>query len=263
MEKGQDIKRASLIITIADLSVALLAGAVIFPVVFSYGLSPATGAELASTTLPIVFSLMPAGRLFAVAFFAVLFFAAITSAVSLLEVCVTAVDEAAGWARTKSTAILTALLLCVALVPALSYSPVRLSLLGIPLLDLMDETIGTLGHHIAAVLVAVTFTAFLAPEVFFAELGAMTPVNRGIFNLCRYVIPAALLLTIAAELATGIMLEGTSFIPGTRQIGSMLQVQGVALVAFLTLLTSVLGKSPGLIRGIRRTDGPFRTSGAS
>ncbi|MFA7303034.1 MAG: sodium-dependent transporter [Methanoregula sp.] len=118
MAKEQDIPRAALIITVADLCVALLAGAVIFPVVFSYGLSPTIGAELAFTTLPIAFSRMPLGQVFAIAFFTVLFFAAITSAVSMLEVCVAAVDEAVGWTRKKTTAILTGLLLLVTLVSA-------------------------------------------------------------------------------------------------------------------------------------------------
>ena len=118
MAKEQDIPNAALIITIADLFVALLAGAVIFPIVFTYGLSPTAGAELAFTTLPLAFSRMPAGQIFAIAFFAVLFFAALTSAVSMLEVCVAAVDEALGWTRKKTTIILTGFLLIITLLPA-------------------------------------------------------------------------------------------------------------------------------------------------
>ena len=120
MAQEQDIRKAALIITVADFSVALLAGLVIFPVVFSNGLSPSAGSELAFTTLPVAFSVIPAGRLFSVAFFTVLFFAAITSSVAMLEVCVAAVDEATGWTRKKTTVILTALLLPATLLPALS-----------------------------------------------------------------------------------------------------------------------------------------------
>ena len=119
MAQEQDIRKAALIITVADFSVALLAGLVIFPVVFSNGLSPSAGSELAFTTLPVAFSVIPAGRLFSVAFFTVLFFAAITSSVAMLEVCVAAVDEATGWTRKKATVILTALLLPATLLPAL------------------------------------------------------------------------------------------------------------------------------------------------
>jgi NSS family neurotransmitter:Na+ symporter len=240
MAKEQDIPKAALIITIADLFVALLAGAVIFPIVFTYGLSPTVGAELAFTTLPIAFSRMPAGQVFAIAFFAVLFFAALTSSVSMLEVCVAAVDEALGWTRRKSTVVLTGILLIMTLLPALSYSAAKLSVFGIPLLDVMDETVGTLGLHIAAILLAVLFTWFLSPDVFWSELGKSTRLNRIIFFLCKYVIPAALLLTIGVQFVQGIGVPGISFISGTPWIDSLLRVEGVALVALLILIVSIV-----------------------
>jgi NSS family neurotransmitter:Na+ symporter len=213
--KDQDIPFAALIITIVDTSVALLAGIVIFPIVFSYGLSPAAGAELAFTTLPIAFSRMPAGQLFAIAFFIVLFFAAVTSAVSMLEVCVAAVDEFLGWTRRKTTVVLTGLLLLVSLLPALSYSALRLPVSGVPLLDVMDDTVGTYGLQIAAFLLAVTFTSFVPSEVFSSELGEATRLNRLVFFLCKYVIPAALLLAVCAQLLTGITISGICSISGT------------------------------------------------
>jgi NSS family neurotransmitter:Na+ symporter len=214
MAKDQNIPFAACIITITDTFVALLAGVVIFPIVFSYGLSPTVGAELAFTTLPIAFFRMPAGQFFAIAFFVVLFFAALTSAVSMLEVCVAAVDEFVGWTRRKTTVVLTGILLIISLLPALSYSTLRLPVYGIPLLDVMDETVGTFGLQIAAILLAVTFTSFLSSEVFFNELGKTTLMNRIIFFLCKYVIPAVLLLTIGVQLLTGLKVPGICCISG-------------------------------------------------
>ena len=214
-EKDQNIPFAAFIITVVDTFVALLAGIVIFPIVFSYGLSPAVGAELAFTTLPIAFSRMPAGQFFAIAFFMVLFFAALTSAVSMLEVCVAAVDGFVGWTRRKTTVVLTGILLCISLLPALSYSALRLPVFGVPLLDLMDETVGTYGLQVAAFLLAVTFTSFLPSGVFFNELGEATHQNRIIFFLCKYVIPAALLLALGVQLLAGINISGICGISGT------------------------------------------------
>lgn len=229
----QDFRKAALIITIADFSVALLAGLVIFPVVFSNGLSPAAGSELAFTTLPVAFSVIPAGRFFAVAFFAVLFFAAITSSVSMLEVCVAAVDEATGWTRRRSAFILTLLLIPASILPALSYSALHLSLGGVPLLDVMDETVGTLGLHVAAILLAATFTWFVPQAVFFSELGSASYLNGSIFFICRYLVPAMLILTVATELVTTMDFSGIMFIHGNRHMSSLVQVEGVALFAFL------------------------------
>jgi NSS family neurotransmitter:Na+ symporter len=244
LARDQDVRSAALIITVADLGVALLAGIVIFPVVFTYGLSPSAGAELAFTTLPVAFSLMPAGQVFAVAFFAMLFFAALTSSVSMLEVCVAAAEEAAGWSRRRTTAVVTGVLLGVTMLPALSYSAANLSFMGVPLLDFMDESVGTLGLHVAAVILAVTFTWFLPADVFMSETGGACPLNRAIFLLCRYLIPAVLLLTVAAQLVTGFTVAGSSFIPGTRHIGSLLQVEGVAFVACIVLVACIIAGRP-------------------
>ena len=244
MAKDQKIPSAALIITVADIGIALLAGVVIFPIVFSYGLSPAIGAELAFTTLPIAFSLMPAGQLFAVAFFAVLFFAALTSSVSMLEVCVAAIEEAAGWARRKTTLVVTGLLLVTTLFPALSYSAMKLSFLGLPVLDLMDETIGSLGLHVAALLLALAFTWFLKEDLFSAYLGGPTRLNRLLFLLCKYLIPVGLLVTIVSQLVNGMEGAASSFIPGTREIGAILQVEGVFLVAFIVLILWTIARKP-------------------
>lgn len=244
MAKDQKIPSAALIITVADIGIALLAGVVIFPIVFSYGLSPAIGAELAFTTLPIAFSLMPAGQLFAVAFFAVLFFAALTSSVSMLEVCVAAIEEAAGWARRKTTLVVTGLLLVTTLFPALSYSAMKLSFLGLPVLDLMDETVGSLGLHVAALLLAVAFTWFLKEDLFSSYLGGPTRLNRLLFFFCKYLIPAGLLITIVSQLVNGMQGAASSFIPGTREIGVILQVEGVFLVAFIVLILWTIARKP-------------------
>jgi NSS family neurotransmitter:Na+ symporter len=228
MARDQDIPRASLVICVVDLAVALLAGLVIFPVVFSFGLSPAAGTELAFTTLPLAFSLLPAGRLFAVAFFVVLFFAAFTSAVSMLEVAVSSVQDAAGWGRRKTVLVLTAILLLVSLAPALSFSAMNLSLYGIPLLDIMDETVGTLGLHLAAAILAIAFTWFLPREIFEAETGRDSSLMRLTFILCKYVIPAVLLATIGIHLVAGFEMPDATYIAGTHFLSAWLQSSGLA-----------------------------------
>lgn len=241
MTEEQDIRKAALVITVADTGVALLAGAVIFPIVFTYGLSPSIGAELTFSTLPVAFAAMPAGRFVALAFFALLVFAAITTTVASLEVCVAAVAGATGWTRHRTTAVLTGLLLGTSLLPALSYSALRLTVFTVPVLDFMDETLGTLGLHAAAILLAVTFTWFVPAETFYAGLGGPSRLNRAGFLLCRYLIPAVLFLTLGAELAAGFHGPGLSFIPGTKYAGSAIPA-GVAVLVLIIVLTCLATK---------------------
>lgn len=85
LPKGISIARTTVIIAVADTLVALLAGIVIFPIVFANGLTPADGPGLIFKTLPIAFGSMSGGWLVGVLFFILLFFAALTSSVALIE----------------------------------------------------------------------------------------------------------------------------------------------------------------------------------
>lgn len=69
-----------------DTGIALLAGFVIFPIVFSFGIEPGAGPGLVFVSLPAAFQQLPGGTLVGIAFFVLLLAAAITSAISLLEV---------------------------------------------------------------------------------------------------------------------------------------------------------------------------------
>ncbi len=81
-------------VAVLDTVIALMAGAVIFAVVFSNDLEPSAGPGLLFATLPGLFVGMPGGALVSTAFFLLVVFAALSSAISLLEVVVAyMVDE--------------------------------------------------------------------------------------------------------------------------------------------------------------------------
>ena len=79
------IIRTSLAVVCADTAIAILAGLVIFPIVFANGLDPAAGPGLIFQSLPLAFGQLPGGVIIAVLFFLLLTFAAWTSAISLME----------------------------------------------------------------------------------------------------------------------------------------------------------------------------------
>jgi NSS family neurotransmitter:Na+ symporter len=84
----ENITKAAFSIAFMDTVLAMLAGLVIFPLVFSFGLEPGAGPGLVFITLPNAFDQLPATGFLSTAFFALLLFAALTSAISLLEVVV-------------------------------------------------------------------------------------------------------------------------------------------------------------------------------
>jgi len=79
------ITGASGAVVVADTSIAMLAGLVIFPLVFANGLNPADGPGLVFDTLPLAFGQMAGGVFFSTLFFILLSFAAWTSAIGLME----------------------------------------------------------------------------------------------------------------------------------------------------------------------------------
>jgi len=79
------IAKTSMAIVAADTAIAILAGLVIFPIVFQNGLNPASGPGLIFQSLPLAFGQLPGGQFVAAMFFLLLTFAAWTSAISLME----------------------------------------------------------------------------------------------------------------------------------------------------------------------------------
>ena len=86
IKEGSGLGPTAGLIAIADTTVALLAGLMIFPIVFAVGLDPAAGPTLVFQTLPFAFQTMPGGALFGFLFFLLILVAAVTSSISLLEV---------------------------------------------------------------------------------------------------------------------------------------------------------------------------------
>ncbi len=106
--KDTDLPQSAITIPLIDTGVALMAGLIVLPAVFAFGIDPTQGPGLIFVTLPAVFAQMPLGQLFAILFFVLVLFAALTSSISLLEASVSYVVDARNWSRKKATCILAA-----------------------------------------------------------------------------------------------------------------------------------------------------------
>ncbi|WP_019535496.1 sodium-dependent transporter [Paenibacillus ginsengihumi] len=140
VDRRQSLSQAALAVTGGDVLYALLAGLIIFPTCFAFGIEVSQGPGLIFAALPVAFEAMPLGTLFGGLFFLLLSIAAITSAVSLLEVPVAFVMERWGWSRSKASAIVATACFMVGLPSALSVGGAvqGLSLAGKSFFDWMD-----------------------------------------------------------------------------------------------------------------------------
>ena len=122
MSKKDSIPGASLQIVFFDTLIALLAGIAIFTAVFATGQDPAAGPGLIFQTLPAVFAKMPGGYIFGILFFLLLTIAALTSAISLLEVVVAYFVDERDWSRHWAVLVFGLVLILVGIPSALSFN---------------------------------------------------------------------------------------------------------------------------------------------
>lgn len=191
------LPRACVMIAGADTLVAILAGIAIFPIVFANGLDPAAGPGLVFMTLPLAFGQMTGGAIIGTAFFVLLAFAALTSAISLLEVPVSWLEERAGWTRRSATLAIGGAIWVVGLGSALStnvWADIRL--LGMVgkfkdtgILDLVDYITGQVLLPLGGMLIALFAGWWMKSNVLTEELGMGEPAFKLWRLLVRFVCP--------------------------------------------------------------------------
>lgn len=136
------VPRACLAVAGVETSVALLAGWMIFPFVFSFGMEPGQGPALAFETLPRVFGQMPGGGWLAMLFFGLFFAAAFSSSLAGLKVMIAAVAEEFRLSNLTAVTLVTILMLVLGTASALSFTPLKWSIFGEPVLDVIDRVAG-------------------------------------------------------------------------------------------------------------------------
>ncbi len=125
LSEKDHVPSAALQIVILDTFIALLAGIAIFSSVFAMGQDPAAGPGLIFHTLPVVFAKMPGGVVWAVLFFLLLTVAALTSAISLLEVVVAYFVDERKWKRQNAVMVFGFVVLLIGIPSALSFNVMK------------------------------------------------------------------------------------------------------------------------------------------
>lgn len=122
MSRNDNVPKSSLEIVLLDTMVAVIAGIAIFTAVFATGQNAAQGPGLIFHTLPIVFTKMPGGYFVGIIFFILLTIAALTSAISLLEVVTAYFVDEKNWSRHKAVLVFGSLAFLVGIPSVLSFN---------------------------------------------------------------------------------------------------------------------------------------------
>ena len=110
-------------VALLDTSVAFMAGLIIFPACFAFGVTPGQGPSLIFVTLPNVFNAMPGGgRLWGVLFFVFMTFAAMSTVIAVFENIICFAMDKWGWSRKKAALVNLVLILILSMPCVLGFN---------------------------------------------------------------------------------------------------------------------------------------------
>ena len=207
IKKDDNMTSTAFSVVLADTLIALLAGIVIFPAAFSFGVNPTAGMGLVFNTIPMIFNQMAGGYIFCIIFFVLLAIAALTSTISLLEVVVAYFTEELHVTRKKATVIAAFLAMIVGVFSSLSLSSNSpFVIAGRSFFDVLDFVSSNILLPLGGMLVVLFVGWRLGKSQFFDEISnegqLKAPLKACIFFIIRYIAPIAIAIIFVSGLLT-------------------------------------------------------------
>ena len=200
------ITGASAAVVTADTVIAILAGLVIFPLVFANGLDPAEGPGLVFYTLPLAFGHMAGGMFFSTVFFVLLAFAAWTSAIGLMEPAVAWLVEQRNRSRAQAAMLVGLLIWAVGFGTVLSFNVLAdFKFYKGTIFDNVDHLTSNIMLPLGGVCIAVFAGWIMCRNSSAEELGGVGTVYRVWRFLTRIVAPIGVLF---------VFLKAVGLLPG-------------------------------------------------
>ena len=198
LNKQENMVKTALLTATINTIVAILAGFMIFPSLFTFGLEPDSGPRLVFEVLPIVFSKMHFGSLVALTFFTLLLVAAFTTSITLYEPLVTTMQEKLKLSRKKATFWVLFVTFLLGNLPCiLAYGSLReLRILGKNIFDAFDFISGNIFFVLTALLASI-FVGWVLKEDAKKELSNGFS-NKKVINIwffyVKFIVPIIIVI---------------------------------------------------------------------
>lgn len=209
MKKDVDIESSISQVEIMDTVVAFLAGLMIVPAVFAFaGGNPDTlnaGPSLMFITMPQVFGSMSLGNIIGIVFFLLVLFAALTSAISLMECCVSTLKDQFNWSRKKGCIIILLEIIIIGIPCSLGFGVLDfITPLGLSILDFFDFMTNSVMMPISAICTCLLIMKITGLNVIFDEIKLSGNFKRKkiyVFCMKYIVIPGLTIIFISSVLS--------------------------------------------------------------
>ena len=205
IKKDDNLATSAAWITLIDTLVAVMAGVAIFPALFAFGGSPASGPGLVFAVLPEIFEQMPLGSVFAALFFILLSIAALTSTISILEVVVAYLVEELKMSRGRATLLAMISASMLGILAALSFGPLSgFTVGGQNIFGMLDYVTSNIMLPIGGLCVVIFVGWVLKPSVRIRELTNNGKLSSRFYPayiyIVRFVAPVAIALVLLYSL---------------------------------------------------------------
>lgn len=203
LNKEENLIHTAVITGFTNTIIAVLAGFMIFPSLFTFGIEPNAGPTLVFQSLPIVFSHLWAGKFFAIIFFGLLLIAALTTSITIYEVIITALQEKLRMRRGKAIVLTLGGIFILGNIPAILGDNVwkNVTIFGKSIFDFYDYASGNILFMLTALGCAI-FVGFVLKDEAKKELSS-TKYSTFIkiwFNYVKFVVPLIILVIFISNL---------------------------------------------------------------
>ena len=203
LNKEENLIHTAVITGFTNTIIAVLAGFMIFPSLFTFGIEPNAGPTLVFQSLPIVFSHLWAGKFFAIIFFGLLLIAALTTSITIYEVIITALQEKLRMRRGKAIILTLGGIFVLGNIPAILGDNVwkNVTIFGKSIFDFYDYVSGNILFMLTALGCAI-FVGFVLKDEAQKELSS-TKYSTFIkiwFNYVKFVVPLIILVIFISNL---------------------------------------------------------------
>ncbi len=202
LSQKENLVKSAGMAALLDTVIALIAGIIIFSIVFSHGMEPEGGPGLIFITLPKLLSQMPGSYFISSAFFILVSFAALTSAVSILEVVVAYTNDAFKWSRKKSTLVSGISIYILGFLSVFSYNILSdVKIMDLNFLDVFDKLTTNIFLPVGGLLISLFFGWVIGPKCLKHVIGDENSLlAKGLLFTVRVISPIAIFFLLLSPL---------------------------------------------------------------
>ena len=210
MKEDVSIESATVNVEVFDTGIAILAGLMIIPAVFSFSGGDSAmlneGPSLMFVTIPKILAGTPFARTGGILFFILVLFAALTSAIALTESAVSTFEDELGMNRRITTLIMGIIMVLLGTLSSLGYGPLdMIRIAGMQFLDFSDFLTNSIMMPIAALFICFIVTRRMGLDTVEKEVtkGGSPFRRKAVFNfMIRRLSPVFLVIILASSVAS-------------------------------------------------------------